>query len=347
MKTKPPRRSFLICAGLCLLTIPGANAAHGELDGLKGAELKEAVAVHYRPLSPVESLSNPGGVWEAFRLTDCDGDGQVIDRFSESTHRFPSDGYSAPAAMEITAVTPPQWWGLTLNDPTGAARDLHNLLPAPAGTSTIKKSYPPGIVGDAVHDNGIWKAGSCMVEGVEINCYQPPRGMEGDFARAVMYVISVYPCDFWKNLGENFLADNSYPTLQPWARRLLMAWHHADPPDERERRRNNAVAAIQGNLNPFVELPSLADHIWGEKSGEPFSPPDEPEPAAMPLRGIYSLEDPRIDLVSPYVPDDAEWSVDGKPTTEKHLIPSNLGKGVHELRFSATGATGKIKIEIR
>lgn len=337
-----------LCTALIVFAaLPQNVPASGEFpEGLCGQELLEAVRSRNRPSRYVASIGSPGGVWEAFRTTDSDGNGMVTNLFSADSYLFPDNGYSPSGQMEAIALTPPEWWGMTINDESPVTRDLHNLRPAPAGTSAIKRSYPPGIVDVPVFDNGRWKAGCGMVEGTEINCYQPPAGMEGDVARSVLYMVSMYPCDFWKNLGENFLSDNPYPILQPWGRRLLLAWHESDPPDDTERRRNDAVAKVQGNKNPFVEQPSLIDHIWGDKSGEPFAPEPPGDRAPVPLRGRYSINDERIDLYSPYIPENASWSIDGRQVTEKYLSPSQVGTGSHELRFRANGIVGKIKIVI-
>lgn len=41
----------------------------------------------------------------------------------------------------------------------------------------------------------------------------------------------------------------------------LRAWNLSDPPDDRERDRNDAIEAAQGNRNPFVDRPDLVDRI--------------------------------------------------------------------------------------
>lgn len=337
------RRGLAVATLITTAAAMTAAADGGGWEGLRGKELLEAVGASCSPVNLRESLASPGGVWEAFRSTDALPDGSVDNRFSDLSAEFPADGHSAPPAMEAVAILPPQWWGGSMADGSAQGRDLHNLLPAPLGTGDVKKSYPPGKVTAAAFDNGVWRAGIGLVDGIEINMYQPPRGYEGDFARAAMYMVAVYPCDLWKNLGENFMSDN-FPLLQPWAMRQLMAWHNSDPVSDQERRRDEAVAALQGNHNPFVTNPALADYIWGEKGGQPFIP-DPPE--LIPLRACYSLSDPRIDLYSPYIPHGARWNVDGTAVTADHLVPATLGAGTHELRFSADGIEGKLKIIVR
>ena len=40
---------------------------------------------------------------------------------------------------------------------------------------------------------------------------------------------------------------------------VLRAWAADDPPDDRERARNDAIEGIQGNRNPFIDCPGLLD----------------------------------------------------------------------------------------
>ena len=43
----------------------------------------------------------------------------------------------------------------------------------------------------------------------------------------------------------------------------LLKWHTMDPVDRSERRRNDLIEEYQGNRNPFVDNPELAEAIWG------------------------------------------------------------------------------------
>ena len=52
---------------------------------------------------------------------------------------------------------------------------------------------------------------------------------------------------------------------------LLMKWHRQDPVSQKEIDRNNGIQAAQGNRNPFIDYPCLAEYLWGNKAGETFS----------------------------------------------------------------------------
>ncbi len=47
----------------------------------------------------------------------------------------------------------------------------------------------------------------------------------------------------------------------------LIVWHRQDPPDDFEMNRNNIVYNWQKNRNPFIDLPELAEYLWGNKIG--------------------------------------------------------------------------------
>jgi deoxyribonuclease-1 len=42
---------------------------------------------------------------------------------------------------------------------------------------------------------------------------------------------------------------------------FLRQWDKADPIDQEEKDLNESIYAIQGNRNPFIDIPNLADNI--------------------------------------------------------------------------------------
>ncbi|MCA1747663.1 MAG: endonuclease, partial [Bacteroidales bacterium] len=61
--------------------------------------------------------------------------------------------------------------------------------------------------------------------------------------------------------------------LKPWAKEMMVEWHNEDAVSEKETGRNDAVYALQGNRNPFIDHPEFVDLMYG---GEFFDqvPPD-------------------------------------------------------------------------
>jgi hypothetical protein len=67
------------------------------------------------------------------------------------------------------------------------------------------------------------------------------------------------------------LAGNQYPALSTWSVALFLRWNSMDRVSDKETNRNEAVYGIQGNRNPFIDHPELAEFIWGSRKGEPWS----------------------------------------------------------------------------
>ena len=45
-----------------------------------------------------------------------------------------------------------------------------------------------------------------------------------------------------------------------------MKWHREDPVSQKERTRNDAIYVHQGNRNPFIDYPCLAEYMWGDST---------------------------------------------------------------------------------
>ncbi len=59
--------------------------------------------------------------------------------------------------------------------------------------------------------------------------------------------------------------------LSDYSKKLLLKWHRNDPVSQKEITRNNGVETYQGNRNPFIDYPYLAEYLWGEKASETVS----------------------------------------------------------------------------
>ena len=156
--------------------------------------------------------------------------------------------------------------------------------------STVKPSE--GKATCTNHEYG--KLGTSTFSEVSISdkVYEPGDEYKGDIARAIMYMVIRYATvDYCKvKSGSGSTSTNEYPVtawsgssnvglmfsnslstnygLSNYGKALLMKWHRADPPSAREIARNNGVEAKQGNRNPFIDLPDLAEYLWGTHAGE-------------------------------------------------------------------------------
>lgn len=343
---------------LCFILVASISVSifGTEYYGLCGASLKEAIRINDRPNTFVSMKAERGGVWEAFRHTDCNAGGIVVNRFSSEQHKFPPDGYSPAGTMQLLHIVAPSWWDETHNYGDTVTHDLHNVYPCSNDVYEAKRDHIPGYVTDAVYFNEMLRVGrGGLYDGV-VDMWEPAEEYRGDFARVIFYMVTLYPMAMWNGTAVNFLTDTKYPTLNRYATTLLLGWHRNDPVDELERRRNDAVEDIQGNRNPFVDIPDLVEYVWGEYKETPIAPDDDnisddetsddTDVDSKPLKARYSIAEERIDLISPFIPDDAVWYVDGVKVASGYLVPIELGIGKHELRFRCDSRVGKIIIEI-
>ena len=336
-------KRFFTSVLLAWLLQAGAMA-QSQFEGLCGAELKQYLHDNFAPRSYVSSTIGEGGAWSIFAQCDVNNQGKMIDRYSSIVYELLPNHTAAPQGMEIDNVVNHTWWGTRITDAVKC--DLYNMLPCNSEVLENKRDYMPGVVIDIIYSNGVWSMGWGSIEGYSINVYAPPHGYEGDFARIIMYMATIYPADRWSSQGVNFFADGDYPTLNGYSRQLLLQWHNLDPVSDLERTRNVVIASVQGNRNPFVDYPQLVDYIWGSKSAEPYQP-EQTMPERVPLRATYSKSnDAKIDLYSPYIPNDAKWTINGVVVEGVSIVPASLGVGVHELRYESATIKGKLKIKI-
>ncbi len=88
-----------------------------------------------------------------------------------------------------------------------------------------------------------------------------------------MYMATAYQDYNWVGTQAlQILQQGAYPTLQKWAYTLYIQWAKADKPDALEIKRNNDVAKIQGNRNPYVDFPNLMEYVWGDSTNIAFNP---------------------------------------------------------------------------
>ena len=174
--------------------------------------------------------------------------------------------------MQREHSVPKSWWKQNGSvEYTPAYSDMWNLYPSDGPANQAKLNYPFGEVRTATFDNGVSKVGSPMSGqgGGCANVFEPADEYKGDFARSMFYMATVYDDINW--VINYMFQKNSYPTLVPWAVNMLLQWSREDPVSQKEIDRNDLVEQYQGNRNPFVDFPNLAEFIWGISTEEVFS----------------------------------------------------------------------------
>lgn len=173
--------------------------------------------------------------------------------------------------MQREHAVPKSWWKKNGDvEYTPAYSDMWNLYPSEAAANQAKLNYPFGETRTTTFDNGVTKVGAPKsgFGGGSSQVFEPADEYKGDFARAIFYMATVYDDLTW--VYNYMFVNNSYPSLVPWAVNMLLDWSRKDPVSQKEIDRNNIVEQYQGNRNPFIDFPNLAEYIWGVRSGEVF-----------------------------------------------------------------------------
>ena len=260
-------KRFLSSIFLLLLVVcaTAQKEYYTSVDGVKGgATLKTALHELIKNHKKISYGKGEDKTWGAFYTTDAvveNGQRRVLDMYSAEKRYFGSKG-EAVGGMNIEHSVAKSWWGGAENN--NAACDIHHLNPSDQNANSRKSNYPLGELTSVSWDNGVTFVGKANIDGKSNqNAYEPCDEYKGDFARVFMYMFTCYQDLTWEYTWMNY-EKSTYPTLKPWAVELLLKWHEQDPVSEKEVNRNNAVYAVQGNRNPYVDYPQLADYVWGD-----------------------------------------------------------------------------------
>ena len=242
---------------------------YSSLKGKKGAELKTAIWKIIKNAKVLEYGSGDQSTWWGFYVTDVTDDGYCIDRYSprNSWQKYGRRG-SSISGMNIEHSFAQSWWG---KGDCNLKKDLFNIMPCEQRINSSKGNRGMGVVTKVTNTNGATKVGS-GANGLSL--WEPADEWKGDFARGYMYIVTAYEdyANKWTSEGKNSLYNNTYPTLKEWAYKLYIQWAKADKPNALEIKRNNEVAKIQGNRNPYVDFPNLMEYVWGDSTNIAFNP---------------------------------------------------------------------------
>ena len=230
----------------------------------------------------ITSHTNIGydGLWAAYTDTDTNSDGYYIDMYSnydKYTYSNKCGSYSAIGdCINREHSVPKSWWG---GGKQAQYSDIFNIVPTDGYVNNQRSNYPYGVCEGGIRlTNGQYVAkgrkGTSTHAGYSGVVFEPDDEYKGDFARAYFYLAACYNnvISNWTQSGGNvFFAGNSYPVFTTYAINLLMEWHRLDPVSEKETTRNCYAHSWQGNRNPFIDHPELAEHIWGNQQGQPWT----------------------------------------------------------------------------
>ncbi len=272
------RHKTLLLLSLLIPYLAFAGIPKGYYDNANGKKKAELKAAMYAIISPHTKLGYDN-LWKSYEkvdylpATNSQGRHQVMDYYSNNVYYFTGNG-TAVSGMNKEHVAPQSWWG----GGTGIAvgNDLIQVIPSDAKANSAKGNLPLGEVKGSVTYPGSGVYNTRMKTGTDANgdrVFEPCDEYKGDFARIYFYVATCYPDVNWQDRSDvnvSFRKEN-YPTLKGDILPMLLRWSKNDPVCEWERTRNERAYGEQGNRNPFVDFPNLAEYIWGDSVDFAFS----------------------------------------------------------------------------
>lgn len=228
--------------------------------GPSGSALRDALRTETRRNHHGHSYDDA----KSFLFTDADSvkvDGQrgVVDSYSGvfvpgsssdgGSYRErgdqDGDGYTEVSGMNVEHLWPQSYFEQHLP----MRSDLHHLMATFQHPNGIRGRLPFGEVpdGSVEYHN---RSGARMGAGL----FEPPDMAKGRVARAMLYFMVRY--------GDQGILPAGIVN-HFWNSRLevLLRWNRQFPPTAFELERNSIVEKFQGNRNPFIDDPSLADRV--------------------------------------------------------------------------------------
>lgn len=217
------------------------------------------------------------GLLTAYQQTDIDDNGQLIDMYGGCSFPFSKTcgGYKKECdCYNREHSLPKSWWGGNPKT-TNQGCDIFHVVPTDGYVNNRRSSYAFGEVASATYTYNGNKLGSSALAGYTGTVFEPQDEFKGDFARGYFGVMAKWEVNATSGAGSaifngNYSASSNFG-LTSYGITLLMKWHREDPVSEKELKRNDAIERTQGNRNPFIDYPELAEYLWGNKKGQTVS----------------------------------------------------------------------------
>jgi endonuclease I len=266
------KSNYLSVISLFFFTAISAQVPNGYYDSAKNLSdenLKSALNQIIDNHTEYTYTSSSIDVWDILKETDRDPNNaeNVILIYS---------GISVNAAQEYNSAngwTREHIWAKSRGDfgtAIGVGTDVHALRPLDNTTNSIRnnRSFNNCNTCEAVTDK--WGNTTGSKKDANDWSFEPRDAVKGDVARMMFYMAVRYEgLDSYPNLEltEAMLPQSNKEPIHGVLSTLL-DWHRNDPVDAWEENRNDIIYnSYQGNRNPFLDFPELAEHLWGTEMG--------------------------------------------------------------------------------
>ncbi|MDR3666950.1 MAG: endonuclease, partial [Ignavibacteriaceae bacterium] len=150
------------------------------------------------------------------------------------------------------------WWDVASSTNPYYSDYHHLFLTEQNNTNGMRGNYP---LGDCAV---VTKSFLACKEGTNLlgqTVFEPRPGDKGDAARGMMYMVIMYDLNgSYGRWNFKWLNESKIPST-PQDIQTLLRWSKQDPPDRWEVERNNYIATLQLNRNPFVDHPEYLKYV--------------------------------------------------------------------------------------
>ena len=311
IKSHDMKRSFFLLSLCFSLPIFAVEPDYSLLNGKQGAELvkavQECVRRNYQPTVTYTpgiwqaycqiDVRPDGYIWDIYSEEN-----QFVPGGEKQGATIRGVGTSYNREHSI----PKSWFGGGTKTGTPGA-DLMHIFPVDGYINSTHNNLPYGEV-DITKEHKTFSNSACLcgqAEAISISntlvssspvayegtskVFEPLDTYKGDLARGYFATMIMWADldgvednatdkldyqPFTKEYGAYFFTTDYLSNLYgftPYGLALMMTWTRNDEVSRKEMNRNNGVEAIQGNRNPFIDIPVLAEYIWGNKAGQTFN----------------------------------------------------------------------------
>ena len=247
------------------------NTAIGMSDESLMTALRDIIREH-------NEVSYSSGLLNAFSKVDTDDQGYIIDIYSNVRYETSDNGGSAShvgQGYNREHSFPRSWFNGAV---APMNTDVFHIYPTDIHVNSQRGNHPYGVCANGTRlTYGSYiakgKLGTSTYPGYSGTVFEPDDEYKGDLARTYFYMATCYKSELpsWPGSDQLDYRTNKYKAFSTWTINMLMEWTRLDPVSEKEIKRNEGIYGIQGNRNPFIDHPELAEYIWGDRQGQKWT----------------------------------------------------------------------------
>ena len=256
------------------------------INGKSGEDIRSALNSKIRPHTTI-SYDNLRYIYQYSDTYDANGT-VIEDIYSYCDPEYTTKFCDGTCGYNREHSVPKSWF----NEATPLYSDAFHLYPTNCYVNSDRGNYAYGECadGEKCTTNGVQakgRKGTCTFvadNGTVYNnigtVYEPDDEYKGDLARTYFYMVTCYMTQKFNYADggvKMFEYTDGTAYFTQYSIDLLMKWHRQDPVSKKELIRNEVIYGNttynksdykQGNRNPFIDYPQLAEYLWGNKQGQ-------------------------------------------------------------------------------